>query len=361
MVTDYLPAELEELTPEWLTQVLREQGSLRQAAVTSVESEVLGEGRGFTGRVVRLRLGYDVPGSGPESLVAKLPATDPAIRAYLITHGLYEREYGFYTEIAATPGLPVPRSYYAGINPEGATMLLLEDVAQARPGDNVNGCSDEDAFLVVSRLARLHAAWWEHPRLGEMTWLVPIDQDKFQETLQQLLPTLLARFGDALPVRLQDLAGRLANNYSTWRKHLDGPPRTIVHSDLRLDNLLFGLPDTDDSLTIIDWQLPILWRGVADVSYFAAFCLHKKQRRAIERRMIEIYHGTLLADGVHGYDLDQCLRDYSAGTITALSRLISAGAMLDFSSERGKALVAVLIDRIDAILADHNVAELLST
>jgi hypothetical protein len=79
LVAGYIPTELDELTPEWLTQVLREEGSVRHATVISVEREVLGEGRGFTGRVVRLRLGYDAAEDGaPHSLVAKLPAADAA-------------------------------------------------------------------------------------------------------------------------------------------------------------------------------------------------------------------------------------------------------------------------------------------
>lgn len=43
------------------------------------------------------------------------------------------------------------------------------------------------------------------------------------------------------------------------------------------------------------------------------------------------------------------------------SDFIAAGALLDFSSERDRALVLVLVDRIDAILADHNAGDLLPT
>jgi hypothetical protein len=74
--------------------------------------------------------------------------------------------------------------------------------------------------------------------------------------------------------------------------------------------------------------------------------------------MIGIYHATLLANGVHGYTLDRCWEDYRFATLTALSRLITAGPLLDFSSERGKALSLAVIDRIDAILADHSAGDL---
>ena len=156
-----IPTEPAELTPAWLTAALRQTGALRAASVTSVEPEMLSEGRGFTGRVLRLRLGYDAPEAGaPASLVAKLPTPDPGIRAALNHLGLYEREFRFYTEIAGSPDLPVPRPYYADMDREaGVSILLLEDLARARAGDNVAGCSDEDLCLAVSHLARFQAAW----------------------------------------------------------------------------------------------------------------------------------------------------------------------------------------------------------
>ncbi len=360
MSIDSIPADIGELTPEWVTAALRQAGHVRAASVTHVDCEAIGEGRGFTGSVVRLRLEYDIPEDGaPKSLVAKLPSPDAAIRAQLSSLGVYERELGFYTDIAG-PGVPVPRSFYAHMDREdGMSILLLEDLDFVRPGDNVAGCSNEDAFLAVSRLARFHAAWWEHPRLDELHWLVPVDADRFQALLQAVAPTFLERSGVFMPDRLRVLVQRLADNGAYYRQNVTAHPHTIVHGDFRLDNLLFGQPDGEAALTIIDWQVSLLGRGVADVAYFAAFCLDKDQRRAIERHLVSIYHSALLANSVHGYTADQCWADYRFATLTALARLITAGGILDVSSERGRALTSVLIDRIDAILADHNVGELL--
>ncbi len=360
MIAAGIPTVLEELTPEWLTEVLREAGSIGGASVTAVNSELLGEGRGFTGRVVRVRLEYDSSEDGdPHSLIAKLPSADSVIRTKLNDLGVYEREFRFYTEIGASPELPIPRLYYARLDLEaGMSILLLEDLAQSRAGDNVAGCSDEDAYLAVSRLARLQAAWWENPRLREMTWLIPLDPDRFQEVCQGLLAPFLQKFDDVLTERLRELARRLVDHVAYYRRWLDDSPRTIVHGDFRLDNLLFGAAD-GEPLTIIDWQVSLLGHGVVDVAYFAAFCLPKEQRRAIERQMVQSYHAALLGNGVVGYDLDQCWEDYRFATLSALLRLITAGALLDFSSERGRALTMVLVHRIDAILVDHNVGDLL--
>jgi len=173
-----------------------------------------------------------------------------------------------------------------------------------------------------------------------MTWLLPLEPDAFQVTLQTLVPSLLETFGAAMPERLQRLARRLADNGAWYMHRRAGPPRTIVHGNFRLDNLLFETSGEGVTLTIIDWQVPFVGLGVVDIAYFAASCLHQEQRRAIERPMIGIYHATLLANGVHGYTLDRCWEDYRFATLTALARLITSGALLDFSSERGQGTVS---------------------
>ena len=51
-------------------------------------------------------------------------------------------------------------------------MLLLEDLAPARQGDQLAGCSLEEADVAVDELVKLHAPRWGDPTLGELEWLV---------------------------------------------------------------------------------------------------------------------------------------------------------------------------------------------
>ena len=94
----FIPERLDDLTPEWLTEALREGGHLEGAGeVTSVEREILGEGEGFMGDIARLRLWYE-GGEGPASVVAKMPR--PENRAFGELVGAYERESCFYEEFS---------------------------------------------------------------------------------------------------------------------------------------------------------------------------------------------------------------------------------------------------------------------
>ena len=53
-----LPATPDEMTPAWLTAALREGGVLTWAEVSQAAWEIIGEERGFTGVLARLRLEY---------------------------------------------------------------------------------------------------------------------------------------------------------------------------------------------------------------------------------------------------------------------------------------------------------------
>src|SRR5580765_8404298 len=78
------PAHFDDLTAEWLTDALRTTGVLMQASVTSLKVQGLGAEKGMTGNLARLHLAYDTDEpDAPHSLIAKVSAGDPQLRAHL--------------------------------------------------------------------------------------------------------------------------------------------------------------------------------------------------------------------------------------------------------------------------------------
>ena len=351
-----IPTQLGHLTPEWLTAALRQTGTLDRAVVRTVGRELLGEGRGFTGQVVRLRLDYDLPEpSAPRSIIAKLPSADATVREALHAIDLYAREVRFYQDFGADSNAPIPSVYYTAVDSDGpGIVLLLEDLTAGRVGDNLNGCTKDEAILAVEQLARFHASSWDDPRLT-IPWLAPIDGDRFQQVYQQQWEPFRAKLKDELPARLETLGVMLLEHVGDFHRWLNMPPHCIVHGDFRLDNLFFANNGAMRPLTIFDWQLAACGRGVADVAYFAAFCLPIELRQRIERDLVRHYHDTLVAGGVRGYDEYQCWHDYQFATLGAFVRLVIAGGLLVHSSERGALLAETLLARTDAILVDHDV------
>jgi hypothetical protein len=166
-----VPADTDEIIPEWLTAVLREEGAVESSRVTSIQSAAVGQ-LGFFGQIPRLQISYDKPEPGaPRSLVARFSATHPEARAVAHSMGFYEREIGFYRELASDCPVRTPRCYFGEVEMDsGASLLLLEDLSWMHNLNSAGG-SVEESELVIREVAKLHAAWWGDARLDQIPWL----------------------------------------------------------------------------------------------------------------------------------------------------------------------------------------------
>jgi hypothetical protein len=84
-----IPTTPEALTSEWVTAALREAGVLEaEASVAAVGCTILGDGKGFTGRVGRLTLEYEGTTDAPSTAIVKFPAADPGLRAEMVFYNV---------------------------------------------------------------------------------------------------------------------------------------------------------------------------------------------------------------------------------------------------------------------------------
>jgi len=112
------PAQPEELTSAWLTQMLRNKSALgAENSVTDFSHEIIGAGVGVVGMVVRIALQYSSPqNAGPASVVAKFAHPEAANRAIANNTNMYEREVDFFNKTAHNVATPMPTCYFASMN-----------------------------------------------------------------------------------------------------------------------------------------------------------------------------------------------------------------------------------------------------
>ncbi len=357
-----IPSGLEGVTPEWLTEALRSTGTMADNVVASVNAESLTEGRGFAGSLARLNVGYAAPEPGaPHSLIVKLPTENRVMRGVARANGLYEREVGFYDRIASRIELRTPRPYYSGFDPDtGDFVLLLEDLAPARAGDQLAGCSAEEAALAVREIARFHAGWWEATDHAELDWMRNADSGsgRLERLYQRSWARLMADAEDALPGPLPEVGERLSRNVAAVRSLTAQPPQTLVHGDFRLDNMFFDLLD-GTAFAAVDWQLFRRGRGVFDVAWFISGCLSPGTRRSSEQDLLNLYVSTLARHGATGYSLERCVEDYRLSLLSCLTLGVVAAAAAERDTDRGVALFEALMSRMASAIEDHNAIELM--
>ena len=315
MTTEPLPSAA---NAEHLTDALRRCGALGEGRVRDVVVE--SSRPTLLSRIIRLRLTYDDAVEAPGSLILKTGLPD---RAGVLSD-VGRREVEFYTQVAAVMSARlVPRCFEAAWDPDTkAWHLLLEDLADSHVIATTWPLPPtmEQCERILRALARLHAAWWDDPRLGVSvgTWL---DADAMNQQLQRFADRFKS-FGDHLGDRLSrerrdlyerfiDAAPGLLGRYHSHRN------LTVAHGDAHVWNNF--LPrDGGDDVRFFDWDA---WRiGVAsgDLAYMMATHWYPDRRHRVERPLLDLYHAALLAHGVGGYDRRALDDDYRLSVLWQL-------------------------------------------
>jgi thiamine kinase-like enzyme len=345
-----LARTIDEVNPSWLTAVLG------QGEVSSARAERVGTGQ--MSQTFRVALEYQDPErAGPSTVVVKLAAQDETSRSTGIALGIYEAEICFYRELAPRIGGPLPVCHLARFEPAaGWFTLVLQDAAPAVQGDQITGCDVAQARLGVRELARLHGPVFGDPELERSAWLNRPSLVN-QALVTQLLDGFFDRYGDRISSEHQSLCRRLVASLDGWMA--DRPaPLGLVHGDFRLDNLLFGDPQGESPLTVVDWQT-VGWGPVmTDVSYFLGGGLSVEDRRAHEQELVREYHSALSEQGVHGFSWEDSWRGYRRQAFGGVLMAIVA-SMLVQRTERGDEMFMTTLARHAQHALDLDAVELL--
>jgi len=339
------PTVAEELSADWLSEALG-------AEVTAFTHRPVGTGQ--MGSCHRVTLTGDA--ELPSTVLLKLPSPDPGTRAMVA--GAYRSEVRFYTELAATVAVRVPVCHFTtDVGEDGSFAMLLEDLAPAEQGDQIAGCSPEQARTAAVNLAGLHGPRWCDPSLLEVEGLTlngPDDAALLASVYGPATDTFLAQLGAAVSDQTAEvLRGcvEVAERWSLARSERFG----LVHGDYRLDNLLF---DGDD-VWAIDWQTLSLGLPARDLAYLIGTGLPLEERRTYEHAVVAAYHQALVGHGVTGYSLEDCWDDYRFALLQG--PLVSVfGCAYGARSERGDAMFAAMVERSCAAMRDHGTLEMVS-
>jgi hypothetical protein len=318
-----VPTRPAQITPAFLTSVLKSAGVLHQARVTSLDIEPLAAKTRFNAQLLRVYPVYNSEEENtPRSLVAKLPTVDSELhqRADVFQPGT--KETWFYSQGAARSPLNVPRCYYAAVaGATGESALLLEDLAPAQTGDWREGVSVDEAQLALRSLARLHAAWWVTDSTSGQQLAHLMDNSSEAQALVDHLyaeawPRFLSRAGLTIPNDVLQLGQYLVGRISGAEATLERAPRTLAHGDYRLGNILFGRRDGEPACWVIDWEDIMLWSGMFDVAWFLGSCL-PLIHSAEEKGLVRSYSQALIREGVAAYSWSQCYHDYRCAMLSA--------------------------------------------
>jgi len=354
-----IPRHPRDLSAEWITTVLDFAGV--GGTVDDVDLSPVGTGQMADSWRARLHYSSRAEHS-PDSLVIKMTSADESAHA-AGARGAYLREVEWYRELNDSTTIATPGLYFTDIDRATSEFVLaLQDMYPAKQGDQVAGCSVDEARRALINVVGLHGSTWCRSDLLESAWLNSVDDAEARLAMTEQLFThstagFLARYESYLTDDQRDLLAWFAEQIGTWLRQ-EHRVFAATHGDYRLDNLLFEA-EPGRRVWAVDWQTVRIANPLADVAYLLGTGLETSQRAAHEDALVAAYHQGLVDLGVEQYSAEQCREDYRAQSLYSLV-IIVLGSMLAKQTPRGDEMFMAMLARASRQISDLKARETLA-
>jgi aminoglycoside/choline kinase family phosphotransferase len=352
-LTPAIIADPADVTAFWLHSLLEANG--HDTTIRSVHRESVGTGQMAHNERYRFNFEGD-PGDAPASVVIKFPSPNEQSRAAGAA-GAYSKEVRFYTELAAGLSITVPDCLYGAVSDDLATFtLVLEDLAPARQGDQIEGTSDEQILLAVENLAGLHAPRWGDPTLNDIEWLAA-SEAQLSDYVGMVVDMFIDRYKDRLSDGAQKVFAEFGANVSNWVER-ESATKTLVHGDYRLDNLMFGSALGGAPVSAVDWQTLSIAAGGRDLGYLLGNSADPDDRRRHESEALERYRSAMAALGVD-LTASEVHAQYVHGTFQG-PMVTMLGSIAVGQTDRGDDMFMAMAERSAAQILDLDALDVIS-
>ena len=350
-----LPQSGEAITADWIQRALAAGGASGLPAIRDMAVDNIGAGAGLLGEILRCRLNWNGEDpAAPASVIVKLPSSDAKSLRMCRRLSLHKREYEYYRHVAPHAPIRSPALLYGDFEARSHRyVLVLEDLGHMEAGDQVAGATAEQAIRAVRSLARLHGHYWNGvdrpPLSGLYDSLSPKRALLVQLVYLANLAPAFDRFGSYFSDRTRRLAEAYGSRVADHAAEFAAGPRTVIHGDVRMDNMFFG---GEDDFAMIDWQVSGLGCGLYDVAYFLGGSVSVDVRRDIERDALKEYCDIVGAMTAENFAFEECWQLYRHCILGRLLVSVFVCGGLDLSDERSLQIAVSGLKRTLAAIED---------
>lgn len=315
-----LPSRYENITPQWLTEILCKSVPGAEVAAYRLDEDDPG-----TSNRRRVFIDYNQEGQDshlPESIFCKATMGFVNRIALGLTRGIHN-EVIFFNQMRPDLNIETPRSLFAAYDPKTLnSFIALEDL-----GNQAEFCLPSTyidrsrAESLVDVLARLHGHYYENKNLNDIRSEMKTWRDYFYNNARNLnLEKYTDKgFGAAESVIPAGLFSRRKEIWPATLKSVDlhqSLPSTFLHSDVHIKNWYLT---SNGTMGLTDWQCCCIGHWSRDFAYAVSTCLTIEDRRAWEQDLLNRYLNTLHASGGPEVAFDEAWNQYRQQLFTALA------------------------------------------
>ena len=316
--------------------------------------ERIGADRGMLGEIYKVTIKSS---TGSRKVVAKFSAPRKEALDNAKRGGTHERELRCYDELLTTTPVSIPEIFASWFDEDSSEYLILQEFIEFDQSvDQIDGITVAQSKLVIEEAAAMHAHWWEHSGLSASTWLPRLNDTRRRTNL-----TTVTRLGWSPLTEILDEGGlayphvsgdSLANEIDEMLCDLSTSASTLIHSDLRADNLLFNTEG--DGVMLVDWQGCSFGPSSFDITYHMIQSLSVDDRRQHETELLDYYVSSMESFG-HQITIDEVHKLYRNSILYSLSIACAVPLINDVESPRVKELAFSMASRTLAALEDHDI------
>lgn len=357
-MTASIPRSVEEITPQWFEEIVFSNSGFPH--LTHITKTDIGEGRGFLSQTYKVGLHFKEPDTNgaPNSVIVKLQPTSGLYKAAANELHAFRREISFYRDVAPTAPVRLPKIYFADAT-TGAGALVMEDLGSLASGDQILGIEHSQAITTAREIAKIHATYWNSPKLENLNW-APARDHFNSDHYADYWPKFAKTHGTAIGVEALSIGAKVAKNIDWLEEKIAGRPTSIIHGDLRADNLMFSRETGGNEVVILDWQLVTKNLATIDIARLLGGSEPILQRQGHQMEVVHAWHESLLEAGVTDYSRSEAEDDFRLGILHCLLipvRIYSSGK--GTTTGRRQQLLEVMISRFFSAAMELNAGSVL--
>ncbi|MHA1907279.1 MAG: phosphotransferase [Candidatus Thorarchaeota archaeon] len=315
--------DAEELTPEWLTDIFRNNGLLSQGKVAEIVNRTSLRGSTYS---LELKFSDDTQRDQlSSSIVVKPILSDDWF--------LKTREAKFYSSVPKiASGMPIPSCFDSAYSEKtGNSHIILDNFSETHAQYSGHPPSKQFFQTAIDSLAEIHASWWNHKELGELSNhsfnYYPMQLFKEEENLKWVSEQ--KRFLEFLNGKISEERRELLETvFSSFPavafERFKKGNLTLVHNDAHTFNFYFPKdnPSPNSKALLFDWECWGTGIGCQDLVYMIGFWEYPDYRRLIEKDLVKHYHDVLSRYGITDYSWEECWYDYRLCALLNVFRIV---------------------------------------